>query len=75
MMLAFALAALLPFVAAAPVDATTTAGPTNPPPPPTYPATFKGTELHPHDREGNIIVTKCLDVKGADFSNGTPVQM
>lgn len=49
--------------------------PSSSPPVPTYPATFKGTTLHPHDRQGNILKAKCLDVRGANFADGTPVQM
>lgn len=57
---ALAILANLALVAAQCSPTTTTA----PPPPPT------GTALHP-----NGDAKKCLDVQGANFANGTPVQM
>lgn len=61
-------ALLAGLVAAADCEPTTTSPPpttsTTPPPPPS------GVALHP-----NTASTKCLDVQGAVFANGTPVQV
>ena len=45
-------------------------GSTTSPPPPPPPSSGSGNRIHP-----NGDTSKCLDVQGAVFANGTPVQM